>query len=110
MQSQGMKVACAALVFGMLGFGVPAAQAQWACTAFEHANFKGKSFGVAVNGSVNNSKLNNNISSFKMVRGCQVIAYTETNFRGPSARWTKDVAFVGPRWNDVISSYQCVCR
>jgi hypothetical protein len=45
-----------------------------------------------------------------MVSGCSVIAYSEPNFKGPNVRWSKNVAFVGPQWNDVISSYRCVCR
>jgi hypothetical protein len=97
------------LAFGLV-LGTVAAQAQQACTAYQHANFQGKSFGLGTNKSVANSKLTNNISSFKMVSGCSVIAYSEPNFKGPNVRWSKNVAFVGPQWNDVISSYRCVCN
>jgi hypothetical protein len=47
-----------------LVLGTVAAQAQQACTAYQHANFQGKSFGLGTNKSVANSKLTNNISSF----------------------------------------------
>jgi hypothetical protein len=103
--------ALATLVSGsLLAFGTVATQAQQACTAYQHANFQGKSFGLGTNKSVANSKLTNNISSFKMVSGCSVIAYSEPNFRGPSVRWNRNVSFVGKQWNDVISSYRCVCN
>ena len=110
MKSSAFGVVLAGSVLGLVGLTATTAQAQNACTAYEHANFKGKGFGVAANGSAANSKLNNSISSFKMVRGCHVVAYSEVNFKGPSVTWTKDVAFVGKQWNDVISSYQCICR
>ncbi len=99
-----------AMLASGLVLGTVAAQAQQACTAYEHANFQGRSFGLGTNKSVANSKLTNNISSFKMVNGCSIIAYSEPNFRGPSVSWNRNVSFVGKQWNDVISSYRCVCR
>ena len=110
MKSSAFGIALAGSVLALAGLTATSALAQNACTAYEHANYKGKSFGVAANGGATNSKLNNNISAFKMVRGCSVVAYSEANYRGPSVKWTKNVAFVGKQWNDVISSYQCVCK
>ena len=103
-------VFAAAFAASLFVLGATAAQAQQACTAYQHANFQGKSFGLGTNKSVANSKLSNNISSFKMVSGCSIIAYSEPNFKGPSVRWNRNVSFVGKQWNDVISSYRCVCN
>ncbi len=103
-------VSAAVLSGCLLAFGTASAQAQQACTAYEHANFKGWSFGLATNKSVANSKLSNVITSFRMVNGCSVIAYSEPNFKGPSVRWNKSVPYVGKQWDNVISSYRCVCQ
>lgn len=38
--------------------------------------------------------------------GCDAVAFWDANFQGPSMRLSGDVEFVGPRWNDQISSIQ----
>jgi hypothetical protein len=105
-----LSASVAAFSLGLAVLGATAAQAQQnACQAYEHPNFRGYNFGLAVNQTVKDSKLNNVISSFKMVRGCYVEAFTETNFRGPSVKFTKDTPNLG-KWDNIISSYKCICR
>jgi hypothetical protein len=108
----GMKsfALLASVVGSLVVFASTAADAQQACTAYEHANYKGWSFGVGTNKSVGNSKLNNVITSIKVVSGCSFVAYSENNFRGPSITFKKSVPYVGKQWDNAISSYRCVCR
>ena len=96
-------------VLVMAGLDMRAAQAADACTAYEHRDFRGKSFGLGADGEATKSHIANKISSFKMVRGCHVEAYTDNNFRGAHHKWKQDVAFVGSDWNDAISSWKCLC-
>lgn len=114
MRSKTTRMTVAVALFGsavaLMGLYPRAAQAQsHACTAYEHRDYKGKAFGLAADGSVGKSHIANRISSFKMVRGCHVVAYEHDNFKGPNARWSRDVAFIGDNWNDLISSWKCVC-
>jgi hypothetical protein len=110
MKSLAFTASVAAALVGVIALGTGAALAQQnACQAYEHPNFRGYNFGLAANKTVRDSKLNNVISSFKVVRGCYVEAFTETNFRGPSVRFTKDTPNLG-KWDNIISSYKCICR
>jgi hypothetical protein len=95
----------------VVGLGVTTARVEeFACTAFVDANYRGASWGLSANGQASRTHADNKISSFKIVRGCHVDAYEHVNFQGPSSKWTGDVPFVGPNWNDLISSWKCVCR
>ena len=49
------------------------------------------------------------MSSVKVVRGCYMEGFTETNFRGPSVKFTGNMPSLG-KWDNVISSYKCICR
>jgi hypothetical protein len=104
-----LTVAVIGAVLCVAGVDIRAAQAADACTAYEHRDFAGKGFGLGADESARKSHIANKISSFKMVRGCHVEAYTDDNFRGAHHRWRHDVAFVGPDWNDAISSWKCLC-
>jgi len=93
-----------------LGLAAPAAQAQgWACLADAHPNFTGISKGLAANGSSTRSDLNDKISSFKIVQGCRVIAYENVGFKGPNSVWPGNVSYVSDNWNNLISSWKCMC-
>ncbi len=39
-------------------------------------------------------------------RGCEVIVFWDANFQGEQWRTRRDAGFVGPHWNDQISSIQ----
>ena len=92
-----------------LGLAVSAAQAEWACTAYEHRDYGGASRGLAANHRSGQTQMNDKISSFKIVQGCRVVAYEHANFSGPNAVWRGDVPFIGANWNDLISSWECKC-
>lgn len=98
------------VALSLVAFGSAAAHAQQACTAYTEANFKGAGMGLGTNKNVADSKLSNKITSFRVVSGCRVIAYSERNFQGPSVTFAKSVPYVGKQWDNVISSYRCVCR
>ena len=100
----------ASVAVSLLTLGTTIAQAQQACSAYPEANYKGRGMGVGTNKTIANSKLSNNITSFKIVSGCSVIAYSEPNFQGPSVTFAKSVPYVGRQWDNVISAYRCVCR
>lgn len=104
------SVFAAAFAASLFVLGVPVAQAQQACTAYMEPNFKGPSWGLGTNKNVANSKISNKISAFKMVSGCRIIAYSEPNFRGPSVTFVRSVPYVGKQWDNVISSYRCICQ
>jgi hypothetical protein len=96
-------------VLGVAGLDTRAAQAAGACTAYEDRDFGGKAFDLAADGVARKSHIANKISSFKMVRGCHVDAYTDDDFKGAKHRWSQDIRFVGRDWNDAISSWKCIC-
>jgi hypothetical protein len=105
-----VAIALAGSTLGLIGFDVRAAQAQaHACTAFSDANYGGASRGLAANASSPMTSMNDKISSFKIASGCHVEVFEHRDFQGPSARWSGDVTFVGNNWNDLISSWKCVC-
>jgi len=105
-----VAIALVGSTLGLIGLDVRAAQAQeWACTAYEHANYGGASEGLSAGGSTHMTRMNDKISSFKIVRGCHVDAYEDRDFKGASSRWSGDVSFVGENWNDKISSWTCMC-
>jgi len=86
------------------------AQAQSsACTAYEAPNFRGASWGLPASGRAAKSKGNNRISSFRIVRGCHVVAYAAANFQGPRRRFEGDVATLSETWNNEITSWRCDC-
>ncbi len=39
-------------------------------------------------------------------RGCEVVVFWDADFQGEQWRTTRDSEFVGPHWNDQISSIQ----
>jgi Peptidase inhibitor family I36 len=98
---------------GLIGLDVRAAQAEEAhvCTAYEHANYGGASRGLAANGETPMTHMNDKISSFKIRNPgrCYVEVYEDRDYKGASAVWRQDIAFVGNNWNDRISSWKCVC-
>jgi len=105
-----MAVTLIGSTLGLIGLDVRAAQAQAnACAGYEHANYGGAARSLQANGSVRKSQIADKISSFKMIQGCHVEAFENDNFMGASARWDRDVAFIGRNWNDIISSWKCVC-
>jgi hypothetical protein len=105
-------IALVGSTLGLIGFDVRAAQAEEAqvCIAFEDANYGGAGRGLRANESTAMTTMNDKISSFKIRRGgCHVEVYQDRDFKGASASWSRDVAFVGNNWNDRISSWKCVC-
>jgi len=49
---------------------------------------------------------NDTISSVRVPKGLELVAYEHINFAGKSRRITGDVAFLGDDWNDLMSSFQ----
>jgi hypothetical protein len=95
----------------LAGVDVRAAQAQGAaCTAYEHRDYKGVAKTLNPNQSANRSGISDKISSFRIIMGCRVVAYENENFRGPNAQWSQSVPYVGDNWNDLISSWRCLCN
>jgi hypothetical protein len=95
----------------ILGIAAPVAQAQeFACTAYVDRDFRGAGKGLNPGQSSSQTRINDKISSFRIVRGCRVVAYEHAEFRGPSAQWTQSVPYVGDNWNDLISSWRCLCN
>jgi len=41
-------------------------------------------------------------------RGCEMIVYSDENYRGPSRQFYSGTPFVGDYWNDRISSVQII--
>lgn len=106
-----IALALVSSTLGLIGLGMRAAQAQaWPCTAFEHANYGGQWRGLGAGGRTRMTGMNDKISSFRIARGCHVEVYEHRDFQGPSARLQGDVPFVGQNWNDLVSSWACVCN
>lgn len=93
-----------------LSAAAPVASAQdFACIAYQHPRFTGESRGLVANREARRSEMSNKISGFKIRAGCHVDVFTEDNFKGPNTRFAGNVPYVGDSWNDVISSWKCVC-
>jgi hypothetical protein len=50
------------------------------------------------------------ISSFKIARGCVVIAYRHRDYNGEMKIFAGSNRYVGDQWNDKISSWKCECK
>ena len=77
-----------------------------AAIIYEHADYSGAAQCLQV-GSYNVNDLeigNDRLSSIKVRRGNSVILYEHKNFSGRKATVTKDLRFVGDKWNDIVSS------
>jgi hypothetical protein len=82
------------------------------CRAYRDRNFRGASITLQP-GSVYNyvgDGMNDAISSIRLPPGCELAAWPHRDQRGSEVRFYSDVGFVGPRYNDAISSFACACR
>jgi hypothetical protein len=94
----------------MSELGLRSAQAQdFACTAYDGPNYRGESWGLPAGGGAGRSKLNNRISSFRIVRGCYVVAFTAADYQGDSRRFEGNVPRLAVSWNNEVTSWQCNC-
>jgi hypothetical protein len=82
------------------------------CRAYKDPDFRGKSITLEP-GRVFNSLgggMNDTISSFRLPPNCELAIWPHPDQRGEEVRFFSDVSFVGPRYNDAISSFACACR
>lgn len=85
-------------------WGNPGTPREGACF-FSDANFRGRSFCLQRGGSYSSlpEGFNDRISSIRAQRA-RVMVFVDSDFRGKSEEIRSDVANVGDRWNDKISS------
>lgn len=87
--------------------GIIGAIAGEACL-YEHAGFRGASVCARAGTEQRNMppSQNNQVSSLRIPDGLLVLACDQPNFGGRCERYTADIPFVGPGFNDRISSYR----
>lgn len=99
-----------ASVLGLIALDMQAALAQQhSCVAYQRPDYRGESWGLAANKSTGKSHISNKISGFKIRSGCYVQAYAGEDYTGRNRRFSGDTPYVGDAWNDVISSWRCIC-
>lgn len=107
-------VAMAALLgaaIGIAGVSAPAAAAApVGCQVYEKVNFKGTSYTARRNQSVPASKSSNRISSIKVWPGCYMVVYPDNNYRGPPGYVRQNLPVLKAHWDNLISSYKCLCQ
>jgi hypothetical protein len=81
------------------------------CVAYEDHNFQGDSQSLDLGWVFTyvGDSFNDEISSFRVASGCQVVAWEHSGKAGEMTYFASDTAFVGDRWNDRISSWACRC-
>jgi len=81
------------------------------CTLFEHANYEGGRLDAREgrDGDTLPPGWNDLASSIQCRPGCEIEAFEHVGFVGQRQSWSGHVAFVGPHWNDRLSSYRVRC-
>merc|ERR1712096_16673 len=81
------------------------------CALFEHCDYRGEHFCMSAGESYSNLKwFNDKISSTKVSSsGCSMTIYEHSNFRGQSARTSRNNHCLNRIWTDQISSIKCTC-
>lgn len=81
------------------------------CIAYEHRGFDGMRQDLGPNRIFNyvGSRMNDEISSFRVSSGCRVVVWEHRDKGGASAVFG-ECSYIGERWNDRISSWKCECR
>jgi hypothetical protein len=82
------------------------------CKAYRDRNFRGASITLEPGRVFNyvGDSMNDAISSFRLPPSCEIAVWPHRDQRGREVRFFSDVGFVGPRYNDEISSFACACR
>lgn len=97
---------------GLVLLGAPAARAAApvGCQVYEKVNFKGATYTSRRNQSVPASKSSNRISSIKVMPGCYMVVFPDNNYRGPAAYVRQNLPVLKAQWDNLISSYKCICQ
>jgi len=80
------------------------------CVAYEHIDFSGMRQDLGPDRIYNyvGDRMNDKISSFRVSRGCRIIAWDHRD-RGGTSQEFGECQYIGDDWNDRISSWQCEC-
>ncbi|MBX2853565.1 MAG: hypothetical protein KTR21_01170 [Rhodobacteraceae bacterium] len=116
-----MKIGCLTMAARQIGFALAATVGllatntalaqQPACIAYEHAGFKGDRLVLTEGQEYSRlNKWNDRISSIRVARGCEMKVGYRKKFDGRREVFSKDVEYLGARWNDVISAVSCTCQ
>ena len=93
------------------GYGRPWRGADRSCTYYADANFSGRRgrIGEDDDGRRLGEGWNDQISSLSCDPGCSLQVFEHVDHGGASQVFSGEVGFVGPRWNDRISSMRISC-
>lgn len=85
---------------------------RFVCTIYQHFGFEGRSLELAAgqDAGLLDERWNDTVSSIRVSRGCQLLIYSRSWYRGQSTRVVEDISQLQGYWNDRISSARCVCR
>lgn len=107
--------------------------AEAGCRIFQHRDYggsgytlgnldrmkmvRGESLGCTTNGHgggcesvIYDPSWNDQVSSFKVTRGCTLTLWQHVNEGGAHFRSNRSYTYVGSAWNDEASEALCVCR
>lgn len=82
------------------------------CALYEHADYAGRRLDAdeGHGGETVPPDWNDLVSSVQCRPGCEIEAFEHVGHGGQRQTWSGSVAFVGPHWNDRLSSYRVTCR
>jgi hypothetical protein len=82
-----------------------------ACYAYEHRGYDGdrQTTGPRRIKNYVGDDFNDSISSFRVMEGCRIVAWEDSDSGGAEVTFYSDTEYVGDLWNDAISSYACRC-